>query len=184
MGEAEGGDEAVTSVIDHCSRIKHQTDKILRAASFASTAHIGQVRKYTGDPYITHPISVAIAVSERTSDEDAICAALLHDVVEDTEVTPWQVMEHFGKSVSDLVQELTDVYTREAYPSMNRRARKIAETQRLAGISDRAKLIKVCDIADNTSSIVQYDPGFAVVYLEEKAAMLAVLTSAPLLHPG
>ena len=184
MGEAEEGGEVVTGVIDHCSRIKHQTDKILRAASFASMAHIGQVRKYTGDPYIIHPISVAISVSERTDDEDTICAALLHDVIEDTEVTPRQVTEHFGKPVSDLVQELTDVYTREAYPSMNRRARKIAETQRLAGISARAKLIKVCDIADNTSSIVQYDPGFAVVYLEEKAAMLAVLTSAPLLHPG
>ena len=71
--------------------------------------------------------------------------------------------------------ELTDVYTTDAYPHLNRKARKELETARLATVSTEAKLIKLADIAENTSSIVERDPGFSRVYHAEKGAMQKVL---------
>jgi hypothetical protein len=69
------------------------------------------------------------------------------------------------------VLEVTDVYTTDAYSHLNRKARKELGTARLATVSAEAKLIKLADIADNTSSIVERDPGFARVNLAEKAAL-------------
>ena len=102
-------------------------------------------------------------------------AALLHDTIEDTDTTYGRLWEVFGPDVAGLVQELTDVYTHEAYPNANRATRKSSEAQRLAGISREAKLIKWCDLADNTKTIVQHDPGFAKVYLHEKADLIELM---------
>ena len=150
-------------------------DRIQHATVFATQAHSGQKRKYTGDDYIVHPIAVAKLVAEKGGSEDQIIAALLHDTVEDTDVTLRDVLETFGASVAVLVQELTDVYTHEAYPEDNRAVRKNAEAMRLAHVSDEAKLIKLCDMMDNTSTIVEHDPGFAKVYLVEKARLYEVM---------
>ena len=143
-------------------------DRIQHATVFATQAHAGQKRKYTGDDYIMHPIAVAELVRERGGSEDQIMAALLHDTIEDTDVFYGQLWKEFGKAVADLVQELTDVFTHEAYPRANRELRKAKEADRLATISDEAKLIKLCDMIDNTSSIAKHDPAFAKVYLKEK----------------
>lgn len=143
-------------------------DRIQHATVFATQAHAGQKRRYTGDDYIVHPIAVAELVRERGGSEDQIIAALLHDTIEDTDVFYGQLWAEFGKTVADLVQELTDVFTHEAYPRANRALRKAKEADRLANISDEAKLIKFCDMIDNTSSIVEHDPAFSRVYLKEK----------------
>ena len=143
-------------------------DMIRYATEFATQAHAGQKRKYTGDDYIVHPIAVAKMVSDSGGSEDQIMAAILHDTIEDTDVFYGQLWKVFGKTVADLVQELTDVFTHEAFPLANRALRKSKEADRLATISDEAKLIKLCDMIDNTSSIVEHDPDFAKVYLVEK----------------
>jgi (p)ppGpp synthase/HD superfamily hydrolase len=143
-------------------------DRIQHATVFATQAHAGQKRKYTGDDYIVHPIAVAELVRERGGDENQIMAALLHDTIEDTDVFYGQLHKEFGEDVAQLVLELTDVYTHEAYPRANRALRKVKEADRLAKVSDRAKLIKLCDMIDNTKTIVEHDPGFAEVYLKEK----------------
>jgi (p)ppGpp synthase/HD superfamily hydrolase len=146
-------------------------DRIQHATVFATQAHAGQKRKYTGDDYIVHPIAVAELVSLNGGDEDQIIAALLHDTVEDCDVTVEEIEQHFGMAVAALVEELTDVFTHEAYPDNNRAQRKAWETERLAKVSHAAKLIKLCDMIDNTSTIVEHDPGFAKVYLGEKLAL-------------
>ena len=56
------------------------------AKELAIQAHYGQVRRYTGEPYVNHPIAVADLIASITDDEDMIIAALLHDTVEDTEI--------------------------------------------------------------------------------------------------
>lgn len=145
------------------------------AYRFAARAHEGQVRKYTGKPYLTHCVAVAELVREKTTDPEIIAAALLHDTLEDTDTTFEDLRDVLGLEVAHLVLELTDVYTKEQFPDMNRAERKRLETNRLAQISDDAKLIKICDIASNTADIVKNDPKFAVLYLKEKAAMLEVL---------
>ncbi len=146
------------------------------ALQFATIAHAEQKRKYTSEPYINHPIAVANIIQELGLHEDIVCAALLHDVVEDTPVTIDQIEGKFGIIISRLVDQLTDVYTHEAYPHIPRRERKKLECYRLLNVSGTAKTIKLADLIDNTSSIVQYDRSFAKVYLREKEEMLHVLS--------
>lgn len=76
------------------------------AIEFSRTAHQGQLRQ-SGDPYISHPIAVARILAPLHIDVQAIAAALLHDVVEDTEVTIEQIAEKFGKPVAELVEGLS-----------------------------------------------------------------------------
>jgi len=76
------------------------------AIEFSRAAHQGQMRQ-SGDPYISHPIAVANILAPLRIDVQAIIAALLHDVVEDTEVTTEQVAEKFGKPVAELVEGLS-----------------------------------------------------------------------------
>lgn len=146
---------------------------IAKALEFGANAHEGQVRKYTGNPYFNeHCVAVAARVKARGGDDDMIVAALLHDTVEDTDVTLDEVEREFGIAVASLVDALTDRYTHEAYPELNRAKRKKLEAERMATVSDAAKEIKLCDMMDNTESIVSHDPGFAKVYLREKAYLL------------
>lgn len=70
------------------------------------------------------------------------------------------------------MRHLTDVYTSERHPELNRATRKGLERDRLAKASLQAQLIKVADLISNTRSIVAEDPKFAVTYLQEKAALL------------
>lgn len=145
---------------------------IARARMYAADAHLGQTRKYTGDPYIVHPIAVAEMVRRHGGTDTMIAAALLHDVIEDTDRTYGNILYNFGVDVAELVLELTDRYTKEAYPDKNRKWRKSKEADRLATVSAEARIIKWCDLADNTSTIVEHDPGFAKVFLREKAELL------------
>lgn len=150
-----------------------------RALLFALHAHDGQKRKYTGEPYIVHPIIVADLVQSVTSDDDVIAAAYLHDVIEDThgseEVARQAVLDSFGDRICDLVVELTDVYTKSAYPKLNRADRKERERRRLKSISAEAKTVKLADIISNSYDIARQNAEFARVYLREKEAMLPML---------
>ena len=143
------------------------------ARNFADQAHAGQVRKYTGAPYITHPIVVAGTIASITDDIEMIAAAVLHDVVEDCEVSLPEIENRFGHRVSQFVSEVTDVSTLE---DGNRAARKALDRQHLAQASAEGKTIKLADLIDNSPQIIQYDSKFAKVYLKENAALLKVLT--------
>lgn len=150
-----------------------KSDLVLKAAQFAAEAHKGQVRKYTGQPYIVHPVEVMNLVATVPHTEAMLCAALLHDTVEDCGVTLEQIKELFGPEVEDLVFWLTDPPKGES--GLNRAARKERCRQRLEIAPAQAQTIKLADLISNTASIVKYDPDFAVVYLREKAALLKVL---------
>ena len=148
--------------------------------SFAVDAHKGQKRKYSNKAYITHPIEVAIRIEDKFHNNAMIAAALLHDVLEDTKVThsELRVFLHnvfsveVAEEVLSLVVELTDVYTKESFPDYNRKERKHLEALRLAYVSDDAKKIKLVDIEHNSESILEHDPKFAKVFLEEKKQLL------------
>jgi (p)ppGpp synthase/HD superfamily hydrolase len=143
------------------------------AREFASNAHKGQERKYTGEPYIVHPMQVANIVRAVTEDPDMICAALLHDTVEDTHVEIWHIQMAFGLEVAFLVSELTDISKPE---DGNRAFRKELDRKHLAGASADAQTIKLADIISNTKSIKEHDPKFWKVYREEMIELLLVLT--------
>jgi guanosine-3',5'-bis(diphosphate) 3'-pyrophosphohydrolase len=85
---------------------QYDMDKIERAYQMAKRAHEGTFRR-SGEPYIVHPVSAAIILVELGMDTDSIVAALLHDVVEDTDVTLEEVRKEFGKDVALLVDGVT-----------------------------------------------------------------------------
>lgn len=145
------------------------------ALEFARKAHGEQMRKYSKEPYIEHPKRVAAIVRTVPHTPEMICAAYLHDVVEDTPVEIGEIEKRFGEKVAGLVQELTDEYMKVNYPQLNRRARKEREVERQAEMSPEAKTIKLADIIDNTPDIVKNDPGFGVKYLQEMEKLTRVL---------
>src|SRR5450631_2287774 len=89
----------------------YNTGLILRALAFAAHKHRDQRRKdVKASPYINHPIALADVLCNEGGiiDENVLCAALLHDTVEDTETTPAELTENFGKIISAIVMEVTD----------------------------------------------------------------------------
>ena len=146
-----------------------------RALAFAKTAHqsIGQTRKYTGEPYIVHPIAVAEIVRSVPHTPEMIAAAYLHDVVEDTPVTIEEIRSAFGDKVAELVDWLTDVSRPE---DGNRRTRRELDLRHTAKAPRDAKTIKLADLIDNSVTIAKHDRrGFWPVYRREKLALLEVL---------
>jgi GTP pyrophosphokinase len=83
-----------------------EAEKIRQAHAIASEAHEGQMRE-SGEPYITHPENVALILANMDMDYEAVCAALLHDVVEDTAITQEEITERFGSGISEIVRGVT-----------------------------------------------------------------------------
>lgn len=153
------------------------TDIVDKALRFATFFHEGQLRKYTHEPYIEHPIAVAKIVGSVPHTKEMLCAALMHDTLEDTLATYGEVLDEFGLEIADLVLELTDT----SRPSDgDRAARKAIDRERLSKASNEAKTIKLADLIDNTRSIVARDPAFAKVYMAEKRELLKVLDGGDL----
>lgn len=146
-----------------------------RAKEFATKAHerVGQKRKYTGEPYITHPASVVAIVKSVPHTEEMLAAAWLHDTVEDTGVLSQEIGKLFGPKVQELVGWLTDV---SKPTDGNREVRKHLDLQHIAGAPADAQTVKLADLIDNSRSIMERDKNFAKVYLAEKRRLLLVLT--------
>lgn len=151
------------------------TDSWRRAVAFATAAHADQTRKYSGRPYIEHPLAVARLVGRFTHDDAMLAAAVLHDTVEDTSATLEDIERAFSAEVADLVSDLTDVSRPD---DGNRQARKSVDLLHTAHASARAKTIKLMDLTHNTISICRHDAGFAAVFLAETAQMMPVLQVA------
>jgi len=149
-------------------------DLELRAQEYATRCHdaISQKRKYTGEPYINHPAAVVELVRSVPHTEAMLCAAWLHDTVEDTHATLWGIERMFTPEIASLVEMLTDVSTTA---DGNRAARKARDRLHTAAALPAAKTIKLADLIDNTRSITAHDPVFAKVYLAEKDLLLEVL---------
>ena len=148
--------------------------QIAKAASFAAEAHTGQFRKYTGEPYIVHPLAVGKMIADFGGTPAMIMASYLHDTIEDVEhITNAVITLNFG----DEVEEFVDGMTKRSYPkAKNRAERKEQERIRLSQTPGEVQSIKYADIIDNTKTIVQYDHKFGAVYLEEAIALLEVMT--------
>ncbi len=148
-------------------------DKIDLAIKFATDAHAEQKRKYTFEPYVTHCFTVAETVASNNGTSDMIIAALLHDTIEDTNTTLSDIKSLFGNQIADLVYWLTD--TAELKDG-NRFHRKEMSRKRLSQAPKNAQLIKLADRLSNIESIIQHDPKFAKVYIDETLLLLQALT--------
>lgn len=146
---------------------------IYRAYLFAKKAHEGQVRKFTGEAYITHPVAVARMLYLVPHTDSMMIAALLHDVVEDTEVTLEEVKKEFGEEVANYVYFLTDISKGSKAP---RAVRKDLDKLHISGAPAEVKSIKLADITHNAEAIASANKSFATMYLVEKESVLKVLT--------
>ena len=129
-----------------------QVARVLEAYEFGAAAHQGQTRK-SGEPYITHPVAVAQELGEMHLDSEAICAAILHDVVEDTEASLEQIREQFGEEVAlivDGVSKLDQIQFRSRAAAQAESFRKMM----LAMIEDiRVILVKLSDRLHNMQTL-------------------------------
>ena len=145
------------------------------ALLFASSAHgaIEQKRKYSGENYIVHPIEVMQIVRSLPSHTDEmLIVALLHDVVEDTEVKLVDIAVKFGAKIAEMVAEITDVSEPE---DGNRAVRKGLDRDHLAKARPEVQTVKLADIISNSKDILENDPNFAKVYISELKLLLDVL---------
>lgn len=149
------------------------TERIQQSAAMAAEWHKDQVRKYTGEPYTEHLREVAAIVRSVPYTEDMVCAAWLHDILEDTGCPGWKVEANFGPAVYHLVWLLSDLMPHSVG---NRAYRKGLYRQKLAMFGPEAHTIKLADLISNARSIFKQDPGFASVYAGEMGDLLRVLT--------
>lgn len=127
-----------------------------RAAVFAAAAHQGTTRKGGRIPYLSHPVEAAAIVSEMTDDEDVIAAAVLHDVVEDTDVTLEDLKVYFGERIAGLVANESENKRRNLPPESTWMLRKQEMIDFLRTRADRnAKMLALADKLSNLRSIAR-----------------------------
>jgi guanosine-3',5'-bis(diphosphate) 3'-pyrophosphohydrolase len=128
---------------------------LLAAVEFAESRHRGQDRKGVDPPpYITHPIAVARLLADHgyAGETVALCAAILHDTVEDTDATIEELAERFGPQVASVVAEVTDD------KGLPVEARKRAQIEHAPHMSREAKLVKLADKTANVRDLVARPP--------------------------
>lgn len=151
---------------------------------YANQAHGNQKRKYSQQPYIVHPVAVMNLCREYTDDTAILAAALLHDVLEDTEVTTHDLRAYLlsvvDKKVAEdtvrLVKDLTDEFTKDRYPHLSRKKRRRHEAERLQKAAPKAQTVKYADLIDNCVDIVKHDRDFGKVFIQEAELLLSHMT--------
>ena len=127
--------------------------KLENAIRFAVAAHAGTKRKGKDRPYILHPIEAMTIVAGLTEDEDVLAAAVLHDVVEDTDTAPEDIEREFGPRVRALVMAESEDKMRDLPAADSWQARKQATIDHLAGLERDALLICLGDKLANLREI-------------------------------
>ncbi len=136
---------------------KEQVDIVQRAYVVARDAHEGQMRS-SGDPYITHPVAVTVLLANMRLDHETLAAALMHDVIEDTEVTKQELADEFGDTIADLVEGVSKLdklhfKDKKEFQAENFRKMIMAMTQDI-----RVILIKLADRTHNMRTLGSLRP--------------------------
>jgi len=131
------------------------TELLDRAIVFAVKAHAGTERRGKGYPYIVHPMEAVEIVATMTADQELLAAAILHDTVEDTEVTVEQLKAEFGERVASLVADESDVMPEGMTEEASWHQRKQAAIDRLSKASHDAKMVALGDKLSNMRAIAR-----------------------------
>jgi GTP diphosphokinase / guanosine-3',5'-bis(diphosphate) 3'-diphosphatase len=131
---------------------KVNADLISKAYEYAAHMHEGQVRK-SGEPYLVHPVGVADIITKIRLDGASICAALLHDVVEDTSASEQDILDQFGKEVAFLVEGVTKLGKLNFISREERQAESFRKMLLAMSQDIRVLLVKLADRLDNMRSL-------------------------------
>lgn len=156
---------------------------LVQAVAFAADKHRNQRRKDAeASPYINHPIALANVLANEGGVQDVtvLCAAVLHDTIEDTETTAEELRAVFGDQVAAVVLEVTDD------KSLEKSVRKQLQIEHAPHISPQAKLVKLADKISNVRDILASPPADwsaerKQAYFDWAAAVVAGLRGV---HPG
>lgn len=148
-------------------------DKLMQAINLASTLHHNQYRDATEGrlrlPYIVHPIAVLKLLWDwGVNDCDVLCAAVCHDLREDTAITHKELCDLLGKRVADIVEELTFI------PPTNKDEKVAAKAQYIASFTQKsieALAVKIADRLCNTNDFLIKDSKYALVYFHKADAI-------------
>lgn len=127
-------------------------DQVMAAYRFGAAAHEGQYRK-SGEPYISHPVSVACILADLHLDVPTLVAALLHDVVEDTPTTKQQIAEKFGKTVAELVDGVSKLDKIEFQTATHAQAENFRKMLLAMSQDVRVILVKLADRLHNMRTL-------------------------------
>ncbi len=154
---ARGGSGGLAPAARPMSRVERKDDlsRFIRALAFAAHRHRAQRRKdAAASPYINHPIAlVDVLVNEGgVTDAVVLCAAVLHDTIEDTETTADEIAQAFGERVASIVVEVSDD------KSLPKDVRKAMQIEHAPTLSTEAKLVKLADKICNLRDVLAAPP--------------------------
>lgn len=155
---------------------QYDLDKIETAYEFAEKAHRGQVRT-SGEPYISHPVAVAYILLEMCMDTDTICAALLHDVVEDTGVELDTIKKKFGEDVALMVDGVTKIGQVPLNTKEEQQAENIRKILMAMSKDIRVIIIKLADRLHNMRTLACRPPE-----KQRKTSLETMSFYAPIAH--
>lgn len=146
---------SVKSVQDILGKLQEKTptdiDKVTRAYEFARTAH-GEQKRYSGDPYFLHPAEVAYSLAQIGMDADTVVAGLLHDVIEDAEVSPETIEKEFGSDVLYIVEGVTKLGALR-YRGLERHAESLRKLFAATAKDIRVVIVKLMDRLHNARTL-------------------------------
>lgn len=167
--------EVLIDKINACDK-QYDLEKITDAYTLANEAHAG-VKRSSGEPYITHPIAVACILLEFCMDTDTLCAALLHDVVEDTDTSLETIRKRFGDDVANLVDGVTKIGQVPLNSKEEQQAENIRKILMAMSKDIRVIIIKLADRLHNMRTIMYRPPE-----KQRKKALETMNFYAPIAH--
>ena len=146
----ESIEELLERLVGHYS--PEEIEIIKQAYEFSEKAHEGQIRR-SGEPYIAHPLSVAAILSDLKLDYTTVATGLLHDTVEDTDVTLEDISERFGESVANLVDGVTKITQMRFRNTHEKQGENIRKMIVAMGKDVRVVLVKIADRLHNMRTL-------------------------------
>ena len=171
----------INEIIENAQRYNKSSDSefIMKAYNLANDAHNGQARK-SGEPYIIHPLEVAYIITTLELDDAAICAALLHDVVEDTDITKEYLQEEFGEEVVTLVEGVTKLGKISSQTFIDNREEQVENYRKffMAMAKDiRVLMIKLADRLHNMRTLKHLTDDRKIANAKETRMLYAPLAN-------
>ena len=161
---------------DLSSKFKDDKELLEKAYNFASDGHLNQKRA-SGEPYITHPLQVALYLSELSMDLETIIAAILHDLIEDTDITYKNIKKEFGTDVANIVDGVTKLDKIQYNTNEEAKAEAIRKMVIAMSKDIRVLILKLADRLHNIQTI-----NYLADYKQERIASETLYVYAPLAH--